>query len=231
MNAPQMTLTPALQQGLHKSSGGAKLLKADEDGGSGTARVAFAQLNVVDHDGDYTIPGAFQTGQKLKVCQTGHAHGMRVAGAGEILGEQEIDGAMWAVADLKFFLDTEAGREEYATVKALQKAGHSSEWSYGYDILDAAPGEVSGQRVQILKSLSVYEISPVLRGAGIGTHTLDVKSAPCPTCGATKAAPVVEEPPVDEPVVVVDEGDAEAKGRAEQAHLQWLEMKARQLTR
>lgn len=157
-----------------KVTHGTKLLKAQSEG-EGVVTVAFAQLNVIDHDADVTIPGAFEPGQKVKVCQTGHAHGIRVAGAGTIVGEQEIDGALWAVAELKFFLNTEAGREEYATIKALDELGHTQEFSYGYDILEAAPGQMDGRSVQILKRLSAYEISPVLRGAGIGTHQLSVK--------------------------------------------------------
>ena len=146
--------------------------------GEGTARVAFAQLHVVDHDGDYTLSGAFQPGQKVKVCQTGHAHGALPAGAGTIVGEEPgPDDTMWAVADLKLFLNTQAGRETYETIKALHDAGHTQEWSYGYDVLDAGPIHVDGKHANALKRLSVYEISPVLRGAGIGTHTLDVKSA------------------------------------------------------
>lgn len=157
-----------------KTTHGTKLLKAT-DAAEGVVRVAFAQLNVIDHDRDVTEPGAFQVGQKCKVCQTGHAHGVRVAGAGEIIGEEQIGDGVWAIAELKFFLNTEAGREEYETIKALDELGHTQEFSYGYDILAAQPGQVDGKNVQVLKSLSVYEISPVLRGAGIGTHQLAVK--------------------------------------------------------
>jgi len=56
-------------------------------GDQGVVDVAFAQLEVVDHDGDYTMPGAFPVGKKVKVCQWGHAHYQRVVGAGEIIGE------------------------------------------------------------------------------------------------------------------------------------------------
>lgn len=204
-----------------KTTHGTKLLKAAEDAAEGTVRVAFAQLNVVDHDGDVTIPGAFEQGAKVKVCQTGHAHGDRVAGAGVIIGEERIGDADWAVAELKFFLNTEAGREEFETIKALNDLGHTQEFSYGYDILDAEHGVVDGKQVQILKSLGPYEISPVLRGAGIGTHQLAVKAVEgeCPTCG-TKAVTVVE----PEPDVV--EGSAKLRD-AEASHLQFLQMKAR----
>lgn len=188
-----------------KPSSGALLLKADD--ATRTVTVAFAQLEVVDHDGDVTEPGAFVPGQKVKMCQTGHAHGKLPAGAGEILGEQDIDGAKWAVARMQF-LDTDAGEQHYQTVKQLHELGHTQEWSYGYDILSSAPGQADGRPVQILKALSVYEISPVLRGAGIGTHTLGVKAkdGACAECG--QALPKSANPFAD------DEEDAEEDGDA-----------------
>ena len=212
-----------------------------KDDAQGEVTAAFAKLEVVDHDGDVTLPGAFQAGQKVKVCQTGHAHHVRVAGAGTIIGEEAApDGSLWAVAELKYFLDTEAGREEFATVKALADAGYSQEWSYGYDILDAGPGQVDGKNVQLLKALSVYEISPVLRGAGIGTHTLAVKAqtGECEACGQPlpKETPVEpDEKSVDEPAPVASDEDAEATAakarQADQLYLSLLEMKARHLSR
>jgi hypothetical protein len=163
-------------KGLTKTGMKGRVLEVKAaEGGIGAARVAFAQLNVVDHDRDYTVPGAFQVGQQLKVCQTGHAHGALPIGAGEIVGEIEMEGALWAVADVKLFTDTVAGKDTHTVLKHLQSMGHQQEWSYGYDILEAGPGEVEGRPVQILKRLSVYEVSPVLRGAGIGTHTIGVK--------------------------------------------------------
>lgn len=166
-----------------KQTSGVKLIKADAE--AGTAQVAFAQLEVIDHDGDYTMPGAFTTGEQVKVCQTGHAHGELPAGVGEIVGEIEVEGAKWAVADVRFFMDTIAGSETYKTVKAIHDAGHSQEWSYGYDTLAQAPGQVDGKQVNLLQKQHVYEISPVLRGAGIGTHTLGVKgkAGECDACG------------------------------------------------
>jgi hypothetical protein len=41
--------------------------------------------------------------------------------------------------------------------------------------VDVEYGTYRGQRVRFLKALDVTEISPVLRGAGIGTRTVDAK--------------------------------------------------------
>ncbi len=223
----------------------ARFVKVAPDGAEGIVEVAFAQLEVVDHDGDYTLPGAFPIGKKLKVCQWGHAHYQRVVGAGEITGEvQEPDGSKWAVARLAYFLNTPDGRAEYDTVKALQDAGVGCEWSYGYDILDAEFMQADGRRVQALKALDPYEISPVLRGAGIGTHTLSVKSKDgvCAECGQplpktsddadSKADDALDE--CDDCGKSLDEctcdPDAGAKGRAIAAALQWQALKLRRAT-
>jgi hypothetical protein len=50
------------------------------------------------------------------------------------------------------------------------------EWSYGYNVLDGGPGIFDGKRVRELRKLDVFEVSPVLKGAGVGTGTLAIKS-------------------------------------------------------
>ena len=219
-------------------------------GDQGVVDVAFAQLEVVDHDGDYTMPGAFPVGKKVKVCQWGHAHYQRVVGAGEIIGEvEQPDGTKWAVARLEYFLNTPEGRAEFDTVKALQAAGVGCEWSYGYDVLDAEFMQADGRRVQALKALDPYEISPVLRGAGIGTHTLAVKSKAegvCDACGQSLPESDAKTDSDDADVKETDQRDACAecekaidectcdptseKGRAESLALQWQAMKLRRAT-
>lgn len=140
---------------------------------SGAVRVAFAQLNVVDRDGDVTLPGAFPT---KDVPMSGYGHsswsGGLPVGKGKIAEAGE-----WAIFAGRFFLDTAAGRETYETVKGMAEL---QEWSYGYN-LPLAPvgyefGTHDGQDVRFLKELEVFEVSPVLIGAGIGTRTLDIKS-------------------------------------------------------
>lgn len=141
-------------------------LKADSDE-SGEFTAVFARFNVVDHDFDVTIPGAFKEGQKVRISYWGHRWMDLPVGRGVI---HQDDEKAWV--DGKFFLDTKAGRETYRTVKNL---GELQEWSYGYDIEDATYGVFEGQDVQFLRSLEVYEVSPVMLGAGIGTGTTDIK--------------------------------------------------------
>lgn len=141
---------------------------------AGEIELAFAQLNVVDSDNDVTLPGAFPT-KDVPMSAYGHTSwdGELPVGRGTI-----SESGDWAILKGQFFMDTTAGRETHATIKGL---GELAEYSYGYVPLDHSFGQVDGKSVRYLKRLDVFEVSPVLRGAGLGTHTRAIKSgAPAP---------------------------------------------------
>lgn len=140
-----------------------------EDDEQGTFRAVFARFNVIDHDGDVTIPGAFEDGQKVRIAYWGHRWHDLPVGRG-VLGAD--DEKAWV--DGKFFLDTQAGLETYKTVKNLAEL---QEWSYGFDIEKTSEGKFEDQNVRFLEKMKVHEVSPVLLGAGIGTMTTTIKSA------------------------------------------------------
>jgi HK97 family phage prohead protease len=144
-------------------------LKADAEGGF---RAVFSTFNVIDRDGDVTIPGAFTSGQAVRIAAWGHNWGALPVGKGVI--DQDSEKA-WV--DGEFFLDTSAGADTYKTVKSL---GPLQEWSYGFDVRKSSEGDFDGRRVTYLEELDVFEVSPVLLGAGIGTHTEAIKAAPDP---------------------------------------------------
>jgi len=137
------------------------------DGDSGEFQAIFSRFNVIDHDGDVTLPGAFTEAQKVRVSYWGHRWGDLPVGRGEIHQDGEK-----AWIDGHFFLDTEGGRETYHTVKNLDEL---QEWSYGFDVIEGAEGQFAGQQVYLLKRLEVHEVSPVMLGAGIGTETVSIK--------------------------------------------------------
>lgn len=141
----------------------------DGDGEIGEFTAVFARFNVVDKDGDVTVKGAFTEGQEVRISYWGHRWQDLPVGVGRIHSDEEK-----AWVEGKFFLNTQTGREHYETVKSL---GSLQEWSYGFDILDSETGELDGKSVNFLKKLEVYEVSPVLLGAGIGTGTTAIKSA------------------------------------------------------
>jgi hypothetical protein len=138
----------------------------------------FATFDVKDHDNDVTLKGAFDDGAPVRISAYNHASwapGALPAGKGQI----RVSGSD-AILDGQFF-DTTVGQDTFETVKQM---GDLQEWSYGYDVDDSDPGEFKGERVRFLKKLKVYEVSPVLLGAGVETRTLMAKARNAgPVCG------------------------------------------------
>lgn len=141
-------------------------LKESEQPGEFTA--IFSTFNVVDHDVDVTLPGAFSEGQKVRISYWGHRWHDLPVGKGVIHSDEEK-----AWVEGQFFIDTEAGMETYKTVKNL---GELQEWSYGFDIDECRFGKFEDRDVRFLEKLTVFEVSPVMLGAGIGTQTVAIKS-------------------------------------------------------
>lgn len=148
------------------------LLKALDDEGHGLARIAT--LSAIDKDGDTYASGAFGGAGG----QWGHilaAHNWSHIPLGKARVYEEGDQAL---AELHLNLDIPAGRDWHAALKF--DLGHASdhpvvEWSYGFQVLDSAMETRAGERVRVLKRLQVFEVSPVVRGAGNGTGTLAMK--------------------------------------------------------
>jgi len=136
----------------------------------GRATATFIRYNVVDHDGDVTLPGAVPEGAIVPVSPWQHGiwkpGGLPVGSA--VLSSYGDE----ALAEVKFFLTTPDGLAHWQVLDELK----TCEWSYGFDVLESEFGDFGGQRVRFLKSLAVYEVSPVLRGAGIGTGTANLRS-------------------------------------------------------
>jgi hypothetical protein len=150
-----------------KSLSGVQIKDADQ----GLVTAVFATLGTIDSDGDVTMPGAFGEGAPVAISSYGHTSwsGILPVGKGTIhtVGDQ-------AILDGQFFMNTTAGRDTFEVVKQL---GGQQEWSYGYEPTEFSYGEQDGQSVRFLKQLQVFEVSPVLRGAGVGTRLLTAKSA------------------------------------------------------
>lgn len=132
------------------------------------------QTKDIDKDRDVSLKGSMPEGKRILISAYGHSSwpergAMLPAGAGVI----HEDGDK-ALVQGQFNLKTTSGRDHYETVK---DAGDIQEWSHGYTILDAKPGQWAGESAQIIKSFDVYEISPVLIGAGNETATLAIKGA------------------------------------------------------
>jgi len=144
---------------------------AVKDADLGMVTAVFSTLGVKDCDGDVTMPGAFEDGAEVVISAYGHTswEGELPVGKGTI---REVGTEV--VLDGQFFLDTEGGKETFAVVKQL---GAKGEWSYGYEPVEYSFGEQDGEHVRFLTKLKVFEVSPVLRGAGVNTRTLSAKAA------------------------------------------------------
>ncbi|MCC7364856.1 MAG: hypothetical protein IT303_10840 [Dehalococcoidia bacterium] len=144
-------------------------LEWKSSGGAGQFSAIFATFDVVDHDGDVIRKSAFQTGDTTIIGSWGHKVNELPVGLATVrVGPTE------ASVDGRFFLDTEAGRETYQTVKGL---GAACEWSWVFTVTRQSYGEHGGKRVRFIEGVSLISVDPVLRAAGIGTRTTAIKSA------------------------------------------------------
>ena len=140
------------------------------DEAEGRVTAVFSTLDVIDHDGDVTRPGAFEKDAPVRISAYGHSSwgGALPVGKGTIRESGDE-----VIADLQFFLDTTAGKDTFTVVKEL---GEAQEWSYGFDVERCSFGDHEGRPVRFLEKVKVHEVSPVLLGAGLGTRTVSAKS-------------------------------------------------------
>lgn len=152
-----------------RSKGFAENLQV-KDANQGLVTAVFSRFNVLDHDGDVTVPGAFPEGKEVPIGAYGHTSYMGELPVGKgVIRQTESE----AILDGRFFLETNAGRDTFEVVKNL---GSLQEWSYGFRVESISFREFDGnQDVPHLEKLNVDEVSPVLKGAGIDTVTLDAK--------------------------------------------------------
>jgi phage head maturation protease len=132
----------------------------------GTASAIISRFGLVDADQDLTLPGAFRDGVKVPVSHYGHQSwsGALPVGLATVHADEQV-----ATASIEFFLHTQAGRDHFEVIKALGELG---EWSFGYEPASFRHETVDGQQVRILEAIELFEISPVLKGAGVRTTTV-----------------------------------------------------------
>lgn len=146
-----------------------------KDADQGIVSAVFSKFGVIDLDGDVVHKDAFRgkDGTPVRISAYNHGswgEGMLPVGKGvvRIQGDE-------ALCEMQFFMKTAHGRDAFEVVKEM---GDLQEWSWGFNITDSEPGEVEGKSVRVIKSVDIFEVSPVLIGAaGPGrTRTLAVKA-------------------------------------------------------
>ena len=147
------------------------------EGEEGKVKAVFSVFNDVDSDGDIVLPTSIKSGfdpNNDEVPMVWAHQWDKPIGRGKIVKDGEK-----AVFDGEFFMDTDSGSEAYKLVKNM---GNLQQWSFGFRVEDSEYGKFKKsdqedeQEVRYLKSLSVYEVSPVLVGANQDTFTMAIKS-------------------------------------------------------
>lgn len=154
---------------FYKSFTGVELKK--DKPGQFTAK--FATLDVIDKDGDVILPGAIPTGKAVLISAYMHGswEGPLPVGKG-VLRVENND----ALVDGEFNLNTASGKEHY---EAIKFAPELQEWSFGFIVkqVDTESEWAENPKVwRVIKLLDIFEVSPVLRGAGVDTRLLSIKS-------------------------------------------------------
>jgi len=149
----------------------------------GKVRAVIATLNVVDKDGDVTLPGFFGKQDAMVVP----VHDWNHVPIGKAVISEDGDKA---VADIQLNLELQAAKDWLSALKFdLENGEPLQEWSYGFKVLEGgyAAGQHQGRNVRFLRpredgspGCKVWEVSPVLVGAGEGTGTVAAKSADTP---------------------------------------------------
>ena len=139
------------------------------DGDTGSFEAVFATLGVVDLDGDKIVPGAIGN-QDVIISSYGHEswYGRLPVGKGKI-----FERGNEAIVSGQFFTDTLTGNETYKTVKNVAEL---QEWSFSLLDVKHTTAVEGDDQIRSLLSIKVNEVSPVLKGAGVNTRTLAVKS-------------------------------------------------------
>lgn len=146
-------------------------LKGDD--GTGEFSATFSSFGVVDKDLDVVLATAIPNGPDVIIGAFGHKtlEGALPVGVGTIHTDYRH---AWVTGQ---FLNTPSGRAHYQTLKEIGSLGR---WSYGYQV-DEASADYNDLKAfpgarRVLKKLSVFEVSPVLRAASLGTGTDDMKT-------------------------------------------------------
>lgn len=143
-----------------------------KDADKGIVSAVFSTFNVVDKDGDLTLPGAIKNGTEVVISAYGHQshYGALPLGKGVIRTTKTE-----AILDGQFFMDTTHGADAFKVVKSLSESD-LQEWSYSLHNVTRKSVEEDGRRYWVIEDIGlIKEVSPVLIGAGVDTRTLVAK--------------------------------------------------------
>ena len=146
-----------------------RLNSLDEETGEFDA--LFCRFDDLDKYNEVTSPGAIGV-QKVLISPYDHKLWEYEMPVGKGI---TYETAEYAGVKGQFFLDTTSGRDTYNVVKNV---GDQQEWSYGFFVRKWEYKDFNGKERFHIQKAEVLEVSPVFRGAGNRTQTLEVKSEP-----------------------------------------------------
>ena len=148
-------------------------IELKEDGDTRYIEAVFSLFDTIDSDNDVTKANALRSGYTgNKVPLVWNHDWSKVIGRGII--ETDNQKAVFK----GYFLNTEAGKEAYETVKAMQDM---QQFSYGFQVMKSTKGthiDSKGEEVPVrmLEDVKVWEVSPVLVGAQQNSFVQALKS-------------------------------------------------------
>jgi hypothetical protein len=139
-------------------------------GEDGTFEAVIATFDEIDSDDDIVRPGAFG-GLPASVLPS---HRQDHVPLGKTIVEER---GKLAVAVGRFNLEIGAAVEWHSALKFdLDNPPPVQQWSWGFRPVKTSFEEVDGRQIRVLEEIDLREVSPVLRGASVGTGTLSAKS-------------------------------------------------------
>jgi len=159
-------------------------IELKEDGDKRYIEAVFSLFDTIDSDNDVTKANALRSGYTgNKVPLVWNHDWSKVIGRGII--ETDNQKAVFK----GYFLNTEAGKEAYNTVKEMQDM---QQFSYGFQVMKSSKGthiDSKGEEVpvRVLEDVKVWEVSPVLVGAQQNSFVQALKSGLEPVDDEIKA--------------------------------------------
>lgn len=145
-----------------------EILKDKDGNETRGVKCVFCTTGVVDHHEDRIVKGAIGN---QDVVLSAYGHGSTRLGALPIGKGRVYEEGNKAIFEGEFFKSQEAV-DTYETVKAL---GKLQEWSFSLHNMDYKFVNEDGRHIMEITKVEVGEVSPVLKGAGIGTRTISMK--------------------------------------------------------
>ena len=148
-------------------------IELKEEGDKRYIEAVFSLFDTIDSDNDVTKANALRSGYTGNKVPLVWNHDW-----GKVIGRGIIETDNQKAVFKGYFLNTEAGKEAYNTVKEMQDM---QQFSYGFQVMKSSKGthiDSKGEEVpvRVLEDVKVWEVSPVLVGAQQNSFVQALKS-------------------------------------------------------